>query len=146
MTWDLGEAIAFYRKLGAPGDQNALISLLKEIQQENSNQIPLDILTAVADSYGLKHSFLAALIRRIPSLRLADTHTLEICCGPNCSKRAALLDWIEKNYGTKPAGFSIKSAPCMRMCGKGPNIRWDGVLYHSADTNLLKNLIDKNTP
>ena len=146
MKWDPEEAIAYYRKLGAPGDQNALISLLKEVQRENRNQIPLDILNAIAGSYGLKASFLTALVRRIPSLRLADTHVLEVCCGPNCSKRAALFDWIEKNYGTKPAGFTIKSAPCMRMCGKGPNIRGDGVLYHQADTDLLKNLIDKNTP
>ena len=29
----------------------------------------------------------------------------------------------------------------MRMCGKGPNIRWDGTVYHRATPELLKDLI-----
>jgi hypothetical protein len=31
----------------------------------------------------------------------------------------------------------------MRLCGKGPNIRWDGTLYHGADEALLKMLLEK---
>ena len=34
MNWNLEEAISYYQKQGAPRDQGALISLLKEIQQE----------------------------------------------------------------------------------------------------------------
>ena len=32
MSWDLEEAAAYYGKQGAPGDQNAVINLLREIQ------------------------------------------------------------------------------------------------------------------
>ena len=34
MSWDLQEAISYYRRQGAPGDQSAVLGLLKEIQQE----------------------------------------------------------------------------------------------------------------
>ena len=28
----------------------------------------------------------------------------------------------------------------MRMCGKGPNVKWDGQVYHQADEMLLRQL------
>ena len=66
---------------------------------------------------------------------------LELCGGPNCSKRAALAAFVEKTWGAKPKGFSVKYVPCMRLCAKGPNIRWDGKVYHKADEALLRELI-----
>ena len=143
MTWNLDEAIAYYKKQGAPGDQSALTGLLREVQQENGGRIPLHALVPIASAYGIKDSFLLAVIKRIPSLQLADTHCLEICAGPNCSKRAALAELVEKAYGTKPTKFTLKFVPCMRMCGKGPNVKWDGALYHQADEELIRRLIDE---
>ena len=35
MPWNLEEAIAYYGQRGAPADQSALVSLLREVQQEN---------------------------------------------------------------------------------------------------------------
>jgi NADH:ubiquinone oxidoreductase subunit E len=29
----------------------------------------------------------------------------------------------------------------MRQCGKGPNLRFDGKLYHGADAKLLEQLM-----
>ena len=142
MQWHLEEAVEFYRKQGAPRDQNALTALLKEIQRENGG-IPRYAVEAVADAYGIKASLLLALIRRLPSLRLADTHLLEICCGPNCPRKRNLVEYVEKTWGEKPEKFTVKQVPCMRMCGKGPNVRWDGVVYHGADEKLLRKLIDE---
>ena len=34
MAWELKDAVSYYKKQGAPGDQNALMSLLREIQEE----------------------------------------------------------------------------------------------------------------
>lgn len=138
MSWNLEEAIGYYRKQGAPGDQSALISLLREVQQENGGSIPQYTLPTIAESYGVKETFLLAVIKRIPSLRLADSHCLEVCAGPNCSKRAALAAFAEK---IRSENIVVNYVPCMRMCGKGPNIRWDGKLYHQADEALLRNLI-----
>jgi len=139
--WDLQEAITYYKKQGAPADQSALIALLREVQQEQGGAIARDTLSGIADALGSKQTYLAAVIKRIPNLRLADTHVLELCAGPNCSKRAQLAAFVEKTYGAKPEKFTVKYVPCMRMCGKGPNLKWDGTLYHGADETLLKKLI-----
>lgn len=141
MEWNLDEAILYYQKQGAPGDQNALTALLKEIQRERGS-VPQYAVAAAAQAYGIKPALILALIRRIPSLRLADTHLLEVCCGPNCPRKRHLADFVEKTWGEKPDKFTLKRVPCMRMCGKGPNIRWDGVIYHGADEQLLRQLIE----
>lgn len=143
MAWDLEEAIGYYHSQGAPGDQTAVVSLLREIQGENGGAIPREALNRAAEGLGVKGGFLLAFVRRIPSLRLSDSHTLELCGGPNCGKRAALAAFVEKTWGENPAGFAVRQVPCMRQCGKGPNIRWDGVLYHNADEALLRRLIEE---
>ena len=142
MDWNLEEAVSYYRSMGAPADQNALINLLKEIQQERGS-ISYGDLGTITRSYGIQEGLLLALIRRIPSLRLAGKHCLELCSGPNCSKKAQLANFVEKNWGTNPEHFTVKYIPCMRLCGKGPNIRWDGQVYNGADEALLEKLLRK---
>ena len=139
MNWELREALASYKDRGAPGDQNALIALLREIQNQYGG-IPAGLLTPVAEYYGIRATLLTALIRRIPSLRLADTHTLEICGGPNCGKHRTLWEAAEKLCKDR-RDIMLKQVPCMRLCGKGPNLRWDGKLYHKADEAFLRKLI-----
>ena len=136
MHWELNEAIDYYRRQGAPGDQNALKNLLAEVQAEQGGAIPQYVLPVIAEKLGVKETFLAAIIRRIPSLRMADRHLLEICGGPNCSKRAKLAEFAESL-----SGVTVKIVPCMRQCGKGPNIRFDGRLHNGADENLIRNLL-----
>jgi len=140
MAWDLKEAVAWYGKQGAPRDQTALVNLLREIQTENGGSIPKWILAPVAESYGVKESLLLALIRRYPSLRLADTHLLEVCAGPNCGKHTQLAAAAE---ALRQKGITVKFVPCMRMCGKGPNLKWDGKLYHQANEALLRKLLEE---
>ena len=138
MSWDLKEAVGYYRNQGAPQDQNALKNLLSEIQQEHGGVIPGYLLADIADGLGTKESFLTAVIRRFPSLRLKDVHILEICGGPNCSRRGKLAALAEQYRGR----MEVKLVPCMRQCGKGPNLRFDGKLYNGADERLLASLVD----
>lgn len=138
MNFDLQEAIDYYRRQGAPGDQNALRNLLAEIQEAQGGAIPSGILPRVAELLGVKESFLLALIRRLPSLRLADVHVLEICAGPNCSRKGRLAELAEQYRGR----VEVRLVPCMRQCGKGPNLRFDGRLYNGADAQLLARLMD----
>lgn len=139
MSWNYEETISYYRSLGAPKDQNILISLLREIQQEHSGYIPSHYLPRIAQSYGIKEGILLALIKRIPSLRLNDSHCLEVCAGPNCGKHKELADYAEKLH-QEAGSFELKFVPCMRQCGHGPNIRWDGNLYNAANIELLRKL------
>ena len=141
MNWELQEALEYYKKQGAPSDQSALISLLKEIQKEEGG-ISLGTVGKTAAYFGIKETYLLAVIRRIPSLRLQNTHILEICDGPNCPKKAKLGEFVEKTYGKNPAGFTLQYVNCMRLCGKGPNIRWDGQIHHGADENLIRSLVE----
>ena len=141
--WNLEEAVAYYKQQGAPGDQSALVSLLREVQGENGGGIPKGLLPRMSQLLAVKETYLLAVVKRIPSLRIADTHVLELCGGPNCSKRARLAEFVEKTYGSKPKDFEVRYVPCMRLCGKGPNIRWDGVVYHGADEALIRRLLEE---
>ena len=141
MAFSLEEAVAYYKKQGAPSDQSALVSLLREVQQENGGAIPISALPALTEGLGVKESYLLAVIRRIPSLRLSDSHTLEMCGGPNCGKHVALAAAAEKLC--KGKNVTLKFVPCMRLCGKGPNLKWDGTLYHKADEALIKRLLEE---
>lgn len=142
MAWDLQETIEYYRRQGAPGDQAALISLLREVQQEQGGSLQPADVNRIADALGVKVTFLQAVIKRIPGLKLGDSHCLELCGGLNCSKRAALAAFVEKTYGSSPKAFTLKYVPCMRLCGKGPNLKWDGKLYHQADESLICRLVE----
>lgn len=137
MSWDLTEAVEYYRRQGAPEDQNALRNLLSEMQAESGGAIPSYLLGQAAEKLGVKETFLTAIVRRIPSLRLKDQHLLEVCAGPNCSRRGELAKLAEQYRGR----VEVKFVPCMRQCGKGPNLRFDGRLHNAADGQLLARLI-----
>ena len=132
------ELLDYYRRQGAPGDQTALVSLLRELQSEYG-AVPKWAMTEIAESYKIKESFLLAVVKRIPSLRLQDTHLLQVCAGPNCGKHTALAAEAEKLCKLK--GVELKYMGCQRMCGKGPNIKFDGKLYHKATPELLQELL-----
>ena len=132
------ELLDYYRRQGAPGDQTALVGLLREIQGEYG-AVPKWAVTEIAESYKVKESFILAVVKRIPSLRLQDTHLLQLCAGPNCGKHAALAAEAEKLCKLK--GVELKYMGCQRMCGKGPNIKFDGKLYHKATAELLQELM-----
>ena len=143
MSWNLEEALQYYQKQGAPGDQTALTALLREVQDAYNGAIPGDLLPEIAAFYQTKESFLQAVIKRIPSLKLAAQRpVLELCAGPNCPKRANLAGFVEKTYGRNPSGFTLRYSGCMRMCGKGPNLRWKGEVYNQADEALIRKLVD----
>ncbi|MBQ5865207.1 MAG: NAD(P)H-dependent oxidoreductase subunit E [Oscillospiraceae bacterium] len=132
------EMLDYYRRQGAPGDQTALVGLLKELQQ-TYGAVPKWAVGEIAEEYKVKESFILAVVKRIPSLRLQDTHLLQMCAGPNCGKHTALAAEAEKLCKLK--GVELKYMGCQRMCGKGPNIRFDGKLYHKATVELLQELL-----
>lgn len=132
------EILDYYRRQGAPGDQTALVGLLKELQQ-TYGAVPKWAVGEIAEEYKVKESFILAVVKRIPSLRLQDTHLLQLCAGPNCGKHTALAAEAEKLCKLK--GVELKYMGCQRMCGKGPNIRFDGKLYHKATVELLQELL-----
>lgn len=149
--WKLKEAIEYYKKQGAPGDQQALTALLKEVQEEKGGVLPKKSIEKIADAYDIKKSFLMAIIKRMPSLRTDDApHRLEVCGGKACGKKdaAALAAYIEETYAVRDGGvsetggFSYRVRGCMKKCGKGPAVKWDREIYTGADIALLRSLIE----
>ena len=134
----MDELLNYYKRQGAPSDQTALVNLLKEVQTEHG-AVPKWAVGEIAAYYGIKESFILAVVKRIPSLRLQDTHLLQLCAGPNCGKHTALAAEAEKLCKLK--SVELKYMGCQRMCGKGPNIRFDGKLYHKATVELLRELL-----
>lgn len=139
MEWNLQEAVEYYRRQGAPSDQAAVVSLLRELQQNFGGTIPAGELAAAAQALGVKETFLLAIVRRIPGLRVGSGHLLELCGGPNCGKARQLQVLAEELVAGKE--ITLRYVGCMRLCGKGPNLKWDGTLYHRADETLLRKLI-----
>ena len=75
-------------------------------------------------------------------------HSLTVCQGPSCSRRRELLDFLSSEYGVEPggvaaAGFRLQTGGCMKNCGKGPCVRWDGTVYTGMTPEFLRALIEK---
>jgi len=136
----MDEIVEYYRRQGAPGDQQAVIALLRELQTLYGGSIPPWVPNTVAEKLGTKPGLLLVLIRRIPSLRLGEGHLLELCAGRNCGKHAHLLKLAEE-LAAKRTDVTVKTIPCQRLCGKGPNLRFDGQLHHKADEALIRKLL-----
>ena len=62
--WTLEEALAYYRRQGAPGEQGALVALLREVQEERGGALPAADLAEIAAALSLRDTFLSAIIRR----------------------------------------------------------------------------------
>lgn len=149
--WSLEEALSYYREGGAPRDQQALVSLLREIQQE-TGALTQEALDAVVRAYDVRPALLHALLRRTPDLRLSDApHRLELCMGPSCRSRGAmrLKAFVEKTWdvrdGRSERGrFTLSLVPCQRRCAKGPCARWDGTALSPASEDGLRALIEND--
>ena len=141
------EIIEHYRQQGAPGDQQMVIAMLREMQEEEGGVLSRQSLAQIAEAYAMKESLLSALIRRVPGLRSEEAaHRLEIC--GTCRAGAALRAYVEETYRVRSGsvseagGFAYRVTPCMKNCKNGPSIRWDGELYSRADEALLRRLIE----
>lgn len=139
MAWDMKEALEYYGKMGAPREQSALVSLLKEVQKAGNGGIEAYQVAQICEFYGIKEGLILALVKRIPSLRLGNGHLLEVCAGPNCGKARALAEFAD----TLGGNITVKYVPCMRMCGKGPNVRWDGKVFNGMTVEKLREMVEK---
>lgn len=148
-SWNIHEAVEYYKGQDAPQNQFALVELLKEVQEHNGGVLTDIAVEEIAALLNTKVTFLNAVIKRYPSLKPASApHRLEVCGGKICAANgsAALLKHIRGAYGAESGGistkggFSFKICGCLKHCGKGPNIKWDGEIYNAATPELIKKL------
>ena len=142
---ELAEIIAFYR--GASRDQNELVQLLREAQALYGGVLPQQAIEQAAQTLGLKMTFLEAVLKRYPSIKTERArHTLALCGGKTCAG-ARLAAFAQQTYGVQPggiaaAGFRYQIAGCMKQCGEGPCVKWDGALHTGMTPEKLRRLID----
>lgn len=151
--WSLGETIEYYKGQNAPRNQQAIVELLREVQEHSGGVIPDTVFTDIAKRLELKESFLTAIIKRYPSLRTEEApHRLELCGGERCRNRNchALHRFVEETYGVQSGGvsnqggFAFQITGCMKNCPKGPSLKWNGKLYSGADIKLIQKLVGDN--
>ena len=147
MESNLHDIVKHYMDMGAPGDQQMLIALLREVQAERGGTLSGAVIAALSDMLGVKEALLRALIGRVPSLRLQEAaHLLEVCL--TCPAGGAIRAFIEDTYHVKSGGicpqkgFAYRVVPCMKNCKNGPSVRFDGVLYPAATVDTVRALIE----
>ena len=129
MSWNLEETVEYYKRQGAPGDQSALVSLLREVQQECGGAIPVYHMVSAAELLNVKESLLMALIRRIPSLRLADSHCLDISSDLSGNLRRAKLQQTWRIGGLCGAKLWYKTGKIhAEICALHAHV-WQGTQY-----------------
>lgn len=141
----LEDYIEQYRSQGAPEDQQMLIALMRDAQQIDGGALRQETLDRIASELSVPGSILNAIIRRIPMLRMADApHRLDMCGG--CDGAQELIEDIRRVYQVDKDGVSMKGrfvlrvTGCLKRCGLGPAIRWDGKTYDEADVELIRQL------
>ena len=141
----LEDYIEQYHSQGAPEDQQMLIALMRDAQQLDDGALRQETLDRIASELSVPGSILNAIIRRIPMLRMADApHRLDMCGG--CDGAQELIEDIRRVYQVDKDGVSMKGrfvlrvTGCLKRCGLGPAIRWDGKTYDEADTELIRQL------
>ena len=85
MNWNLQEAVEYYRRQGAPSDQAALLSLLREAQQENGGSLTEALLQEIKFFCGLR----------------LDTQTRQ------CYNKSRNFALCRRRYGTRRAEYDV---------------------------------------
>lgn len=72
---------------------------------------------------------------------------IEICMGTSCHLLGAqdLIDAIETLPAETKAKIVLKGATCLQACGKGPNIKVNGLVFSSMTPERLLKLIEDNS-
>ena len=68
-SWNIHEAVEYYKGQDAPQNQFALVELLKEAQEHNSGVLTDCLIEDIAALLNIKVTFLNAVIKRYPSLK-----------------------------------------------------------------------------
>ena len=147
MNIRVGEILKFYERQGKPAEQGEILSALREIQ-EVLGCIPKAVQEEASLRLGVKPSFLAAFVKKYPEFKeVSEKYEIQVCTGPSCGAGKALeiLRAVEAagKQKEREQGISVKivKGRCTRQCGKGPNLKINGVLHHHMTPEQAAELI-----
>lgn len=147
MNPHVDEILKVYEGQGKPAGQEVILSVLRDIQ-EILGCIPKEVQEETAKRLGIKPSFLSAFIKKYPGFKEGSAgYEIQVCMGPSCGAGKALeiLRAVEAAGEEKEReqGISVKivRGRCTRRCGKGPNLKINGVLHHHMTPEQAAELI-----
>ena len=147
MNLRVGEILKFYERQGKSAGQEETLSALREIQ-EVLGCIPKAVQEEASLRLGVKPSFLAAFVKKYPEFKeVSEKYEIQVCTGPSCGAGKALeiLRAVEAagKQKEREQGISVKivKGRCTRQCGKGPNLKINGVLHHHMTPEQAAELI-----
>ena len=72
--------------------------------------------------------------------------TVEICMGTSCHLLGSqdLLDAIEALPSEQRQLIEVKGITCFKSCGKGPNVKINGVLRNGVTPDILLEALQNN--
>ncbi len=151
MKESLEEIALYYKNQGAPSDQSALLSCLREAQQACGGMLDAEAQQILADVLDVKPAYLQAVAKRISDLKLSGaSHTLTVCQGVNCSREGKNIHrYLEDELGAKPGKtflggkWMYQTVGCQRACRTAPNVRVDGQLMTGMTLERLKEILQK---
>lgn len=151
MQETLQEIALYYKNQGAPSDQSALLSCLREAQQACGGMLDAAAQQEIGAVLGVKPTYLQAVAKRISDLKLSGaSHTLTVCQGVNCSREGKSIHrYLEDELGAKPGKtflggkWMYQTVGCQRACRTAPNVRVDGQLMTGMTLERLKEILQK---
>lgn len=154
----LEEILAYYSKVGNTKDQEALVSLLREIQ-ELQGAISPEVRKRAADTMGVKEAVLTCLIRRFPSLKETDYHhTVTVCTGERCGRKAGaeIFRAVRRELGIDEKSLRkngqmlsadgkvlLKTQSCLKQCGTAPNLMIDGAVHRKIKPEDVPEIVGR---
>lgn len=139
--------LKLYEQQGRPAGQEEILSALREIQ-EVLGCVPEEVQEETAERLGVKPSFLSAFVKKYPEFKeVSARYEVQVCTGPSCGSGKALeiLRAVEAagKQKERDQGISVKivKGRCTRRCGKGPNLKINGVLHHHMTPEQAAELI-----
>ncbi|VBB06238.1 Hypothetical protein LUCI_1454 [Lucifera butyrica] len=75
-----------------------------------------------------------------------QTLVIEVCMGTSCYLLGAqdLMEAIEELPPEKRTRIELKGISCLKNCGKGPNIRINGIVLTNVTPEQLLQIVDDN--
>lgn len=146
---EIEEIFEYYSRKGQELDQEAMVSMLRELQDLMGFISPA-FMERAAKAGKVKLSTVQAIIKRYPSLKAADTvHEIVICTGKSCAAKGNLevLTQLKKKLNINENGISedgricLKTRTCLKKCRMAPNVLIDGVCYVGKSVKEILELL-----
>ena len=141
---------AYYAARPDRASQENIVAMLREVQ-EVLGCVPESAQRAAAGAAGVKPSFIAAIVKRYPSLKPAPWRPcVTLCTGPRCAGQgaAALLAAARRQLSADKSGLSadgrvlLRTQNCLKQCRAAPNVLVDGALHSRMTPEKLAALLD----